>query len=104
MRALPTIVVTGMGMVTSIGTGRQQFWNALMAGQCGFGPVRSFNTSGYSVHLGAEILDFSPQEHVFRLDPSTMGRSSQLAIAAARLALADGKLRLESIDPTRAGV
>lgn len=104
MSPLPVIAVTGLGMVTSIGTGQEQFWNALMAGKCGFGPVQSFNTSGYSVHLGAEILDFNPKDHVGRLDTRVIGRSSQLAIAAARLALADGKLDLESIDLTRAGV
>ena len=70
MSPLPAIAVTGLGMVTSIGTGREQFWNALIAGKCGFGPVRSFNTSGYSVHLGAEVLDFDPRAHVLRLDPS----------------------------------
>lgn len=104
MKTVPTIVVTGLGMVTSIGTGREQFWNALIAGKCGFGPVQSFNTSGYSVHLGAEILDFDPKDHVVRLDSRVIGRSSQLAIAAARFALADGKLDVESIDRTRAGV
>lgn len=104
MKTVPTIVVTGLGMVTSIGTGREQFWNALIAGKCGFGPVQSFNTSGYSVHLGAEILDFNPRDHVVRLDTRAIGRSSQLAIAAAHLALADGKLDMESIDLTRAGV
>jgi len=104
MKTVSTIVVTGLGMVTSIGTGREQFWNALIAGKSGFGPVQSFNTSGYSVHLGAEILDFDPKDHVMRLDTRVIGRSSQLAIAAARLALADGKLNLESIDLTRAGV
>ena len=104
MSALPLIAVTGLGMVTSIGTGQEQFWNALIAGKCGFGPVQSFNTSGYSVHLGAEILDFAPKDHVRRLDTRVIGRSSQLAIAAARLALADGRLDLEGIDLTRAGV
>lgn len=104
MKTASTIVVTGIGMVTSIGTGREQFWNALIAGKCGFGPVQSFNTSGYSVHLGAEILDFDPRDHVVRLDPRVIGRSSQLAIAAAHLALADGKLDVKNIDRTRAGV
>src|ERR1051326_5053617 len=104
MSSFPVIAVTGLGMVTSIGTGREQFWNAVIAGRCVFTPVQSFNTSGYNVHLGAEILDFNPKEHMGRLDTRVIGRSSQLAIAAARLALADGKLDLESIDLTRAGV
>ena len=104
MNSVPSIVVTGLGMVTPIGTGREEFWNALMAGKCGFGPVQSFNTSGYSVHLGAEILDFKPTDHVVRLRTRVIGRSSQLAIAAARLALADASLDLETIDRRRAGV
>ena len=104
MKTLSTVVVTGLGMVTSIGTGREQLWNSLMAGRCGFSPVKSFNTSGYSVHLGAEILDFNPQDYVFHLNISMIGRSSQLAIAAARLALADASLDLESVDRNRAGI
>lgn len=104
MRAGPTVVVTGLGMVTSIGTGREQFWDALIAGRCGFGPVKSFDTSKYSVHLGAEIQNFNPDEYVCELDSSTIGRASHLAIAAARLALADASLNLEAVDRTRAGV
>jgi len=98
------VVVTGIGLVTPIGTGRQQFWDALMAGHSGFGPVKSFDTSSFGVHLGAEIADFNPREYVFALDPETIGRSSQLAIAAARLALQDGSLELDKTDRRRAGV
>ena len=98
------VVVTGMGMVTSIGTGREQFWNSLLAGRCGFGPVQSFDTSGYTVHLGAEILDFRPSDYVHRLNPESIGRSSQLAIAAARLALADAHLDLSDPHKERTGV
>jgi 3-oxoacyl-[acyl-carrier-protein] synthase II len=104
MKTLPTVVATGLGMVTSIGTGRKQFWNSLMAGRCGFGPVKSFDTSGYSVHLGAEIVDFNPCDYVFELDVSAIGRSSQLAIAAARLALSDASLDLNQVDRNRAGI
>jgi 3-oxoacyl-[acyl-carrier-protein] synthase II len=104
MRERPAVVVTGMGMVTSIGSGREQFWESLLAGRCGFGLVKSFDTSGYGVHLGAEILDFSPGDYVHRLNPELIGRSSQLAIAAARLALADAHLDLNNVDRERAGV
>lgn len=104
MNNLPAVVVTGMGMVTPIGTGRQQFWSALLAGHSGFGPVKSFDTSAYGVHLGAEINHFNPCDFVFELNPEEIGRSSQLAIAAARLALSDGSLDLEQVDRSRAGV
>lgn len=104
MRTGPEVVITGLGMVTSIGAGQKEFWSSLMAGRCGFSPVTSFNTSEYSVHLGAEILDFDPQRYLMRLDASRIGRSSQLAIAATRLALEDAALNLESVDPHRAGI
>jgi 3-oxoacyl-[acyl-carrier-protein] synthase II len=90
--------------VTSVGIGRQQFWSSLIAGRSGFGKVRSFDTSSYSVHLGAEISDFNPQDYVVELADQAIGRSSQLAIAAARLAIRDGGLDLKSIDPNQAGV
>ena len=99
-----TVVVTGLGMLTPIGTGREQFWSALVEGRSGIGPVKSFDTSNYSVHLGAEIEDFRPQDYVSELAPESIGRSSQLAIAAARLALSDASLDLNKIDLERAGV
>jgi len=104
MSAKPTVVVTGIGMVTSIGAGRHEFWNALLAGTCGFAPVKSFDTSAYSVHLGAEIQNFKAEDYVRTLDVNSIGRSSQLAIAAARLALADASLDLTEIDLEHAGV
>jgi 3-oxoacyl-[acyl-carrier-protein] synthase II len=104
MNTNPRVVVTGIGMVTSIGAGRQEFWSSLLAGRCGFSPVKSFDTSRYSVHLGAEIQNFRPEDYVHKLDPHSIGRSSQLAIASARLAITDGTLDLTQVDVERAGV
>ena len=104
MTTSPRVVITGIGMVTSVGSGREDVWNALLAGRCGVGPVRSFDTSKYSVHLGAEIHDFNPEKYVRNLDVNSIGRSSQLAIAAARLALADAALDLTMVDLECAGV
>lgn len=98
------IAVTGLGVVSPVGTGHRDFWDALLAGTSGIGPVRSFDTSRYPVHLGAEIHDFRPEEHLLMLEPVTVGRASQLAAAAARLALADAGLDGRSFDPERAGV
>jgi 3-oxoacyl-[acyl-carrier-protein] synthase II len=98
------IVVTGIGVVTSVGTGREPFWRSLLAGRSGFSPVESFDTTGYKADRGAEIKAFSPAEHIANLDPAHMGRASQLAIVAARLAIADASLDLHAIEPERAGV
>jgi 3-oxoacyl-[acyl-carrier-protein] synthase II len=103
MTIFPAVAVTGIGMVTSIGTGRQSFWDAILAGHCGFGPVRSFDTQLYDVHIGAEVSDFCPRDYLDG-DPATMGRTSQLAIAASRLALQDGSFNLAEADRNHVGV
>jgi len=99
-----SVVITGIGVVTPVGTGREVFWQALLAGRSGFSPVQSFDTSKMSVHVGAEVRDFDPAEHVRSLDPKSMGRASQLAAAAGRLALEDAGLDQGALDPERAGV
>jgi 3-oxoacyl-[acyl-carrier-protein] synthase II len=98
------VVVTGIGAVTPVGTGREETWENLLAGRCGTGPVESFDTSAYPVHQGAEVKGFRPADHLVILDPAAIGRASQLAAAAARLALADAGLDPGEVEPERAGV
>lgn len=98
------IVVTGIGVVTSIGMGRQTFWDHLLAGQSGISPVESFDTGAYSVHRGGEVKGFSPEGYVRNQNPVELGRSSQMAIAAARLALTDAGLDAGYLDPAMTGV
>jgi len=98
------IVVTGMGVVSSIGVGREPFWNNLLAGRCGISRVESFDTSGYTVHQGAEVKEFRGEEHIKKLNPDSLGRASQFAIAAARLALIDGDIDLGRTAPQTIGV
>jgi 3-oxoacyl-[acyl-carrier-protein] synthase II len=100
----PRIAVTGLGLVTPIGIGREDVWNGLLAGRSGFAPVESFDTRLFNVHLGAEVRGFEPGPYVRRLDPARLGRASQLAIAAARLALKDAGIDLGAVAPERAGV
>lgn len=88
----PRIVVTGLGVVTALGSDRQTFWKNLLEGRSGISEVQSFDTSAYSVHRGGEIHDFEPTRHLRRLDPARTGRASQLAAAAARGALDDAGL------------
>src|SRR4051812_46692073 len=90
------VVITGVGLVTPIGAGRETFWRNLTAGMNGIGPVESFDTSAFPVHIGAEIKDFRTE--------GARGRGSQLAVAAARMALEDSGLDVKSLDRTRVGV
>ena len=98
------VVITGIGVVTSVGTGREQFWESILAGRCGVSAVESFDTGGYVVHRGAEVKDFDAAAFLIRLDATRLGRAAQLAAAAARLALGDAGLDADSLDPLRAGV
>ncbi|HZF12520.1 MAG TPA: beta-ketoacyl-[acyl-carrier-protein] synthase family protein [Thermoanaerobaculia bacterium] len=101
------IVVTGIGAVTPVGTGKTELWEALLAGRSGFSAVESFDTRGHTVHQGAEVRGFRPADHVRHLDPARLGRASQFAIAAAWLALADAGIDpadAVAVDPERAGV
>jgi len=104
MQPRSRVVVTGVGVVTSIGTGVESFWRALLGGDCGIGPVESFDTSKYAVHIGGEVRDFDPVPFVKQLPVARMGRASQLAIAAARLALKDAGLSPEALPADKVGV
>jgi 3-oxoacyl-[acyl-carrier-protein] synthase II len=92
------VVITGLGLVTPIGAGRELFWKNLTAGANGIGPVESFDTSAFPVHIGAEVKDFDPSGH------EALGRGSQLAVAAARMALDDSGIDVSARDRSRIGV
>jgi 3-oxoacyl-[acyl-carrier-protein] synthase II len=98
------VVVTGIGVVTPIGSGRPTFWNGLLAGISGIRKVTSFDTSAFRVHIGAEIPAFQPESYFQQLDPSNIGRTSQFAVAAARLALSDAGVESKQLDCRRTGV
>lgn len=98
------VVVTGLGVVTSIGVGRELFWKRLMSGCSGIGAVASFDTSKFAVHNGAEIKDFRPADYLSNLSVDNIDRASQFAIAAARLAVLDADLSIEESEADEFGV
>ncbi|MEU8263184.1 beta-ketoacyl-[acyl-carrier-protein] synthase family protein [Micromonospora sp. NPDC048999] len=85
------VVVTGLGPVSSIGTGIDAFTTALRAGRTGITPIASFDTTGFLTDRAGEVHDFEPRRMLRRLDPAEWGRSSLFAAAAARLALGDAQ-------------
>jgi 3-oxoacyl-[acyl-carrier-protein] synthase II len=98
------IVVTGLGLVTPVGLGKDVFWDAVTSGVSGIAPVCSFDTSEFPVSLGAEVKGFDPAAHVRRQKPEQLGRASQMAVAAAYLALDDAGIDPGRVDATRVGV
>jgi len=80
------VVVTGMGMVTSLGNDVESTWSALIAGESGAGPITQFDTSGYDVSFACEVKDFEPTDYVDHRSARRMDRSTQLVLGAARMA------------------
>lgn len=83
------VVVTGVGVVSSIGIGKEEFWKNLLAGKSGIGPVTQFDTSTHKRHNAGEIKDFDPLKFIRSRNIKFYGRASQMAIVATKLALHD---------------
>ncbi len=83
------VVITGMGPVTSLGIGRDHFWEALTEGRSGIAEIGSFETRGLPTRIAGEIASFEPTDYMDRKEAQRMDRFCHLAVAAARLALAD---------------
>src|ERR1035438_3992832 len=98
------VVITGIGVISPVGTGKTVFWDALLAGKYGIGPVTAFDSTNFAAHIGAEVRDFDAACYVKKQDPAHMGRASQMAIGATRLAIADSQLEIDSIPLRRSGV
>ena len=98
------IVITGLGVVSSIGIGKAQFWKALIQGRSGISKITSFDTSEFPTHFGGEIKDFQPETFIHPRKIPRMGRTSLLAIAAAKMAVEDSRLALQQLNRERIGV
>ena len=83
------VVITGLGVVSSLGIGWQEFWKNLIAGKSGISRITSFDTSNYERHYAGEIKNFSSKKFIDERKLHYMGRASQMAITASKLALDD---------------
>jgi 3-oxoacyl-[acyl-carrier-protein] synthase II len=99
------VVITGIGIVSPIGIGKDPFWQSLSEGRSGVRQVAVFQQCGRPAPIGAEIADFDPKQYVRpRKSLKVMSRDIQLAFAAADMAYADSGLRDKPLDPERGGV
>jgi 3-oxoacyl-[acyl-carrier-protein] synthase II len=97
------VVITGLGVVSSIGLGKDAFWRALLAGQSGIKRIRSFDASLYASQIAGEISDF-PTEDFFPCGASArLSRASQLALVASQMALEDARLDRKNCQTDRVG-
>lgn len=98
------VVVTGLGVISSIGIGKDDFWKSLIAGKSGISEIGTFDTSKYDTHMGGEVKDFDPMNFMPYEYTKEMGKASQFAVAASKLALEDAKLALSKVKKGRIGV
>ena len=98
------VVITGLGAITPIGTGKENFWAALIAGTNGIRKITRFDASDLSAQIAGEVPDFEPAQFIDKKELKRMDRYTQFALAATKLAIEDSKLDLEKIDRDRAGV
>lgn len=104
MNTRPRIVITGMGCLTPIGHGVQTFWQALLEGKNGVDRIQSFDASDLTTQIAAEIRDFDPDQYMPKKEAKRMDRVLQFAVAAAKLALEDAALVVDSSNAENIGV
>ncbi|MGB9867643.1 MAG: beta-ketoacyl-ACP synthase II [Bacillota bacterium] len=98
------VVITGIGVVSPIGIGRDQFWQNVKEGKSGVGLVSRFDASAFPTRIAAEVKDFDPTKFMDRRTARHMDRFSQFAVAAAKMAVEDAELDLSKEDLEAVGV
>jgi 3-oxoacyl-[acyl-carrier-protein] synthase II len=98
------VVITGLGVISPIGIGKNIFWTHLISGQCGIGDITSFDCSGYKMKHGCEVKSFTLNEDSHADPYVRMGRSSQFAIAATAMAIEDSGIDIDGINSKHVGI
>ena len=97
------VVITGLGVVSPVGTGVEKFWNSLLEGKSGIAPITRFDAADFPVKIAGEVKDFDPALAGDKKTIRHMDRNAQFAVAAARMAVEDAKLDMEKENPDMAG-
>ena len=95
-------MITGIGMVSSLGNDAETSWQHLIAGESGAGPITQFDSDGFPVHFACELKDFDPTDWVDHKSARRMDRFTQMILAAARQAEQDSRIDIAA-DPERVG-
>lgn len=99
-----TVVITGIGVVSSVGLGRANYWKALFQGETGFRALTLFDPSPYKISVAGEVADFDPVSILGKKGLRELDRSTRLLSVAAKLALEDSNLTITEENATAAGV
>ena len=97
------VVVTGMGVISPVGNDIDTFWNNIISGVNGIGPITRFDTTDYAVKIGAEVKDFDPSQYMEKGDIRRSDHNVHMAVAAATQAFEDSGIEGQ-YEPDRAAV
>ena len=98
------VVVTGIGALTPIGNNLKEYWNSLVDGISGSGPITHFDASKFKTQFACEVKGFDAKEFIHPKEARKLDKFSQYALVVADEAIKDSNIDIESIDPDRAGV
>ena len=101
---LKRVVVTGLGAITPLGNTVAEFWDGLMQGKSGAGPITYFDNSLFKTHFACEVKGFDVNQYLDRKEARKMDLYTQYAVAVAKQAVEDSSLDLEKEDLNRIGV
>ena len=96
--------MTGVGLLTAVGTGTEATWEAIKNGTSGIGPIGAFDATLFSCRIAGEVKNFEPTAYIEKKDVKKMGRFIQFAIAAAEFATADARLKVGPEEAEQTGV
>ncbi|MEM9264129.1 MAG: beta-ketoacyl-ACP synthase II [Cyanobacteria bacterium P01_F01_bin.13] len=98
------VVITGMGAITPIGNTLETYWQGLLAGKSGIGPITLFDASQHKCRIAGEVKGFDPLEYIDAKDAKRTDRFAQFAIAASKQALANARLTITDLNAEQVGV
>ncbi|MCD4687818.1 MAG: beta-ketoacyl-ACP synthase II [Desulfuromonadaceae bacterium] len=98
------VVVTGLGVVSALGTGVEKNWDALMAGRCGIDLITRFDASEFPTQIAGEVKDFNAEDYMPKKEIKKMDLFIQYALAAAEEAMQDSGLQVTEENAERVGV
>jgi 3-oxoacyl-[acyl-carrier-protein] synthase II len=98
------VVVTGLGAITPLGNTLADYWEGLLAGRSGVGPITFFDASQHACRIAAEVKGFDPEVYMDRKEAKRMDRFAQFGVAASLQAIADAQLAINDANATQVGV
>ncbi len=98
------VVATGLGIVSPVGNGKDQFWKAICEGKNGIGRITQIDASLYNSRIGGEVKDFEPTKYISLKQIRRLDKFTQFAVAAAKMAVKDSLLDISKEDIYRVGV